>query len=55
MADQQPVSTSLASGPFFLVHSDTAGPISTQSIHGDKYSTVFVDDYSRVYVGLFSL
>lgn len=30
-----------------IVHSDVCGPMSTESIGGNKYFVTFIDDYSR--------
>ena len=40
-------STSRAKEPLELIHVDTAGPMRTVSMFGNKYFTIFTDDYSR--------
>ena len=36
-----------------LVHTNLCGPIEVQSYKGDKYITLFVDDYSRMMTIIF--
>ncbi|XP_059073266.1 uncharacterized protein LOC131874064 [Cryptomeria japonica] len=38
-----------SSSPLQLVHTDLCGPTRTQSINGEKYFMLFVDDYTRMY------
>ena len=40
-------STSRAQEPLELIHIDTAGPMKVQSVQGERYVTVFVDDKTR--------
>ena len=42
-----PASTSRASKPLVLVHTDVMGPFNTPSFGGSVYAIVFTDDYSR--------
>ena len=49
-----PSSTSRATRPFELIHSDICGPFQTQSIGGKKYFVTFIDDYSR-YTTVFAI
>ena len=34
--------------PLELVHTNLCGPTKTQSINGEKYFMLFVDDYSKM-------
>lgn len=36
------------SNPLELVHTDLCGPMRTQSLSGDKYFMLFIDDFSRM-------
>ena len=37
-----------------LVHTDLCGPIGTKSYSGDKFFILFVDDYSRMMIVMYS-
>lgn len=47
-------SLSHASSPFELVHTDLWGPSPLQSVHGNRYYILFLDDFSR-YTWIFPL
>ena len=36
------------SKPLELIHTDLCGPMRTQSINGDKYFMLFIDEYSQM-------
>ncbi|XP_059072885.1 uncharacterized protein LOC131873719 [Cryptomeria japonica] len=38
----------LSSRPLELVHTDLCGPMKTQSLNGEKYFMLFIDDYTRM-------
>lgn len=38
----------LSSRPLELVHTDLCGPTKTQSLNGEEYFMLFVDDYTRM-------
>ena len=48
-ANPFPLSSSHASRPLELVHSDVHGPISVQTHSGFRYWVLFIDDYTRLW------
>jgi hypothetical protein len=49
-ANPFPSSTSRASRPLELVHSDDHGPVSVQTHSGYRYWVIFIDDYTKFWV-----
>ena len=51
---QRRIPAARTESPLALVHSDTGGPFRRPAISGAKHFILFIDDYTRMTLGLFS-